>query len=114
MTQSDVRAVAEAVFVVLAFFVMAPTVAAVIGYRAYTGKPKSFNREMYWTAFVAIGAVAVIVIRYAVRMGTTDDLVWNLLRMITLVLGALLFGVSLGFGAGIFARKSNALPKEPS
>ena len=113
MTQSDVRAVAEIVFVAVAFFVMAPTVATVIGYRAYRGKPKSFNREMYWTAFAATGVVAVIVIRYAVRMDTRDELVWNLLRMIALLLGALLFGVSLGFGAGIFTRKSNSQSKEP-
>jgi len=113
MTQSDVRAAAEAVFVVLAFFVMAPSVAAVIGYRASRGEPKSFNREMYWTAFVAIGAVAAIVMRYAVRMETKDDIAWNLLRLTALLLGALLFGVSLGFGAGIFTRKSNSLPKGP-
>jgi hypothetical protein len=104
MTQSDIRAVAEAVFVVLAFFVMAPTVAAVIAYRASRGKPESFTREMYWTAFVAVGAVAVIVIRYAVRMETKDDLIWNLLRLMALLLGALLFGVSLGFGGGIFTK----------
>ena len=84
MTQSDLRAVAEAVFVVLAFFVMAPTVAVLIGYRASRGKPKSFDREMYWIAFVAVGAVAAFVIRYAVRMETKDDLVWNLLRLMTL------------------------------
>jgi hypothetical protein len=114
MTQSDIRAVAQSVFVVFAFFVMAPTVAAVTGYRASRGKPKNFNRETYWTAFVAIGAVAVIVIRYAVRMETGDDLPWNLLRLVGLLLGALLFGVSLGFGAGIFTRKSDSLPKGPS
>jgi len=113
MTQSDVRAIAEIVFVVVAFFVMAPTVATVIAYRAYRGKPKSFDREMYWTAFVAIGAVAGIVIVYALRMDTKDEFAGNLLRMIALLLGALLFGVSLGFGAGIFTRKSNSQPKEP-
>ena len=47
MTQSDIRALAEAAFVVLSFFVMAPAVAAVIGYRASKGIPKSFNRAMY-------------------------------------------------------------------
>jgi multisubunit Na+/H+ antiporter MnhG subunit len=46
-TQSDIRASAEAAFVVLAFFVLAPTAAAVIGYRASNGKPKHFDREMF-------------------------------------------------------------------
>ena len=67
MTQSDIRALAEAAFVVLAFFVLAPTVAAV--YRASNVKPKNFDREMYWTAFIAVGAVAAIITRYAVHMG---------------------------------------------
>jgi hypothetical protein len=79
MTQSDIRASAEAAFVVLAFFVLAPTAAAVIGYRASNGKPKNFDREMNWTAFIAIGAVAAIITRYAVHMGAKDDAWWNLL-----------------------------------
>jgi hypothetical protein len=102
MTQSDIRALAEAAFIVLAFFVLAPTVAAVIGYRASNGKPKNFDREMYWTAFVAIGAVAVIITRYAVFMEAKDVAWWNLLRLTLLGLGALFFGASLGFGVGIF------------
>jgi len=97
MTQSDIRALAEAAFVVLSFFVMAPAVAAVIGYRASKGIPKSFNGAMYWTSFVAIGAVAATVIRYAVRMEARDDPWWNLLRFTILGLGATPpEGISLG------------------
>jgi NhaP-type Na+/H+ or K+/H+ antiporter len=62
-------------------------------------------------AFIAIGAVAAIITRYAVHMRAKDDVWWNLLRFTILGLGALLFGVSLGFGVGIFTRKSNSLPK---
>jgi hypothetical protein len=32
-------------------------------------KPEKFDREMHWTAFIAIGAVAAIITRYAVHMG---------------------------------------------
>jgi hypothetical protein len=97
MTQSDIRALAEAAFVVLSFFVMTPAVAAVIGYRASKGIPKSFNRAMYWTYFVAIGAVAAMVIRYAVRMEARDDPWWKLLRFTILGFGATQpEGISLG------------------
>jgi hypothetical protein len=97
MTQSDIRALADAAFVVRLFFVMAPAVAAVIGYRASKGIPKSLNRATYWTSFVAIGAVAAMVIRYAVRMETRDDPWWNLLRFTILGFGATPpEGISLG------------------
>ena len=100
MNEWVVHSNATAAFVVLAFFVLAPTVAAV--YRASNVKPKNFDREMYWTAFVAIGAVAVIITRYAVFMEAKDVAWWNLLRLTLLGLGALFFGASLGFGVGIF------------
>src|SRR5215831_1186057 len=94
----------ELVFVVFSFLVVAPAIAAAIGYAARKGKPKSFDREMYWTAFVATGVVAIIFIVYALRM-PTDDVTWrHLLQLTVLGLGAVLFGVSLGFGVGIFVR----------
>ncbi len=97
MTQSDIRALAAAAFVVLSFFVMAPAVAAVIGYHASKDIPKSFNRAKYWTYFVAIGAVAAMVIRYAVRMEARDDPWWNLLRFTIFGFGATPpEGISLG------------------
>ena len=79
MNEWVVHSNATAAFVVLAFFVLAPTAAAVIGYRASNGKPKNFDREMNWTAFIAIGAVAAIITRYAVQMGAKDGAWWNLL-----------------------------------
>ena len=42
---------------------------------------------MHWTAFIAIGAVAAIITRYAVHMGAKDDAWWNLLRFTILGLG---------------------------
>src|SRR5215469_10696860 len=52
----------ELVFVVFSFFVVAPAIAATIGYAARKGKPKSFDREMCWTTFVATGVVAGIIV----------------------------------------------------
>ena len=94
-------------FILFAFFAIAPSVAAAIGYAAWKGKPKSFDREMYWTAFVSTGAVAGLIIVYAQRNGGT----WpRLAQLACLGLGALLFGVALGFGVGIFTRRSSSLP----
>src|SRR6516162_8907577 len=101
----------ELVFVVFSFFVVALAIAATIGYAARKGKPKSFDREMYWTTFVATGVVAGIISVYALRM-PTDDVMWrHLLQLAILGLGAVLFGVSLGFGVGIFMRRHDSLPK---
>ena len=36
----------EAELFVLTFFVVIPSIAAAIGYAAWKGKPKNFNREM--------------------------------------------------------------------
>jgi hypothetical protein len=58
----------ELVFLLLTFFVLAPSIAAVIGYSAWKGKPQSFDRETYWMAFVATGAVAGLIIVFAMRI----------------------------------------------
>ncbi len=44
----------EAAFLVFTFFVIVPSIAAAIGYAAWKGKPKNFDREMYWTAFACV------------------------------------------------------------
>ena len=72
-----------------------------------SGKPKSFDREMYWMAFVSVGALAGFIIVYTQRSGGT----WpHPVQLACLGLGALLFGVALGFGVGIFTRRRSSLP----
>jgi len=94
-------------FILFTFFVIAPAIAATIAYAAWKGKPKGFDRDMYWTAFVSTGAVAGFILVYAQRNGGT----WpRAVRLACLVLGALLFGVAFGFGVGIFARRRSSLP----
>jgi hypothetical protein len=46
-----VRVGVELGFVLFTFFAVAPSIAAAIGYAAWKGRPKSFDREMYWTVF---------------------------------------------------------------
>jgi len=52
----------------LGFFVVVPSIAAVIGYAAWKGKPKNFGRDMYWTAFVVAIAASSFLMVYAQRM----------------------------------------------
>jgi hypothetical protein len=46
----------------------APSIAAVLGYSAWKCKPQSFDRETYWMALVATGAVASLIIVLAMRI----------------------------------------------
>ena len=55
-------------FLIFTFFVAVPSIAAVIGYAAWKGKPKNFNREMYWTAFAA----AIIASLFLMGFATTN------------------------------------------
>ena len=104
--QTSVGVWVELGFIFIMFFVIAPCIAVAMGYAAWKGKPKSFDREMYWTAFVSVGAIAGFVIVYTLRAGGA----WPLpLQLASLGLGALLFGVALGFGIGIFARRRSSL-----
>jgi hypothetical protein len=105
---TSVGAWVETGFILFSFFVIAPSIAATIGYAAWNGKPKSFDREMYWTAFVFSGAVAGLIFVYTQRNGAT----WPLLvRVACFEIAALLFGVALGFGVGILTRRSSSLPE---
>jgi hypothetical protein len=74
-------------FNLFVFFVLAPCVAATIGYAAWKGKPKSFDREMYWTTFVSTAAVAGLIIVYALRHGGT----WPRLAQLPALVWALSF-----------------------
>jgi hypothetical protein len=89
------------------FFVLAPFIAAMIGYAAWKGKPKSFDREMYWTVFASAMAAAFILMLYVQRHAATLP---GPVVFAGLILGGLLFGVSIGFGVGVFTRRKSTLP----
>jgi hypothetical protein len=98
------RASLELALLGFTFFVLVPGIAATIGYAAWMGKPKSFDREMYWTAFISTGAVSGIIIVYVQRHGETWPVV---VQLGCLELGLLVFGVAIGFGVGIFAHRNH-------
>lgn len=100
-------------FILFTFVVLIPSIATAIGYAAWKGWPKSFDREMYWTAFVASGAVAGLVIVYALRIPAVGGTWLHLVQLACLELGLLLFGVSFGFGVGIFTRRRNSVTQGP-
>jgi hypothetical protein len=86
----------------LVFLVLDPVIVAAIAYAAWKGKPKNFNREMYWTAFAASMVVSGVLMVFAQRMHA-DVRTWQyFLQTVCLLAGALLFGVSGGCFLGIF------------
>jgi ABC-type Na+ efflux pump permease subunit len=98
----------------LILFGGAPSIAAAVGYAAWKGKPKNFDREMYWTAFIAIGAVSAFVIMFALRM-RVDVGTWQyLFQCASFSLGAVLFGISMGCGVGIFTYRRRPSAETPS
>lgn len=111
--ESNARVWVELGFILFTFFVLAPSIATAIGYAAWKGWPKSFDREMYWTAFVALSAVAGLVIVYASRIKAVGGIWLHLVQLACLGLGALVFGVALGFGVGIFTRRRDSLTQGP-
>ena len=89
------------------YFLLSPFISVLIGFAAWKGKPKNFDREMYWMVFVVAMAGGVSIFVYIQRHpGTLPDLV----SFICLLLVGLLFGVSAGFGIGAFTRPKSSLP----
>lgn len=92
----------EASLFLLAFFLVAPTIAALIGYAAWKGKPKNWDRSMYWTAFAASIIASGSLMVYAQRM-QADVRTWQYpVEMALIGFGVILFGVAGGCMMGIF------------
>lgn len=85
-----------------AFFVLVPAIAFVIGRAAWRGKPKNWDRSMFWTAFVVSIVFSGFLMVYAQQMHV-DLNTWQYPGQLALFgLGVLLFGVAGGFFVGIF------------
>jgi len=91
----------DAVFL-LALSIAVPGVAVAIGYAAWLGKPKNWDRSLYWTAFVVSAPVSVPVMVWAQRMRIDLTSWWHLLQLSIFGLGALLFGVAGGCVLSVF------------
>jgi hypothetical protein len=87
----------------LGFFVFLPVLTILIGYAAWKGKPETWDRSMYWTAFgfSVIGSSFALV--FAQRMNA-DVRTWQyFIQLALFLLGSLLFGVAGGCMVGVFA-----------
>jgi hypothetical protein len=91
-------------------FAAAPAIAAMVGYIAWKGKPTNFDRGMYFTAFVVAGGIAAFLIACAIRM-KADVRSWQyILQLACFIVGALIFGVAMGCGVGIFTYRRRSPP----
>ena len=92
------------------FCVCIPTIAAVIAYAAFKGRPRNFSREMYWTAFISAGGIGLALILIAQRLYLSGF--WQTLAHYVFgILGLLLFGVAAGCFSGIFIYKGPLFSK---
>ena len=92
----------EGAVLFFAFFVVAPFIAFLIDRAAWAGKPKNWDRAMYWTAFVVSIFSSAFLMVFAQRMHV-DLRSWQHAAEVALfLLGVLLFGVAGGFFVGIF------------
>lgn len=100
----------EEALVLLVLFVVAPAIAAVIGYAAWKGKPENWDRSMYWTAFAASIVASVSLMAYAQQM-QADVRTWQYpVQMALIGVGVILFGAAGGCMVGIFAYRRGRGP----
>jgi hypothetical protein len=78
-----------------------PVIAGTVGFAAWKGWPRNFNRESYILGFLGLGFACGVLIVSAQRM-TPDDIWHQLLQEACGALGLLLAGACGGCFIGIF------------
>jgi hypothetical protein len=103
-----------AVLFLFTFFVLGPAIASGIAYAAWKGKPKNFDREMYWTAFAAAILASGFLMVFAQRM-QADVRTWKYVAQIACFgIGAVLFGVAGGCLLGVFIYRRGVRSSDPT
>jgi hypothetical protein len=109
---SETGASVEAGLLLLTVFLLVASIAAAIGYAAWKGKPKNFNREMYWTGFAAALVASLFLMVVAQRMHADVRTSLYAVQLACFGLGALLFGVAGGCVVGVFIYRRGAGSQE--
>jgi hypothetical protein len=102
--------IADAILLFI-FFVGIPVIAGTIGFAAWKGWPRNFNRESYILGFLGLGFAGGILILFAQRM-TPEDIWHQLLQEVCGAIGLLSAGASGGCLIGIFVSRNR--PSSPN
>jgi hypothetical protein len=86
-------------------FLGAPLISALIGYRAYKGWPRTFNRQSFFLLFLLTIIAAMALLAGAQRMKADVRTPLFLLQVLCFEAGAVLFGVAGGWFLGIFLHR---------
>lgn len=97
--------------VLLCMSIGIPLIAVAIAYAASKGKPKTFDREMYWTSFAAAGIASALMFVLAQKLMSKAS-ASDLLGTACLIASLLLLGVSMGCGIGIFTWRRRGFTAE--
>jgi hypothetical protein len=98
--------IADAILLFISF-VGIPVIAGAIGFAAWNGLPKNFNRESYILGFLGLGFACGILILSAQRM-TPEDIWHQLLQEVCGAIGLLSAGASGGCFIGMFVCRNSA------
>jgi hypothetical protein len=100
-------------FLLFVLFAVSPSVAGLVGYLTWKGKPTNFDSGMYFAAFIATGGVSTFLIACAVRMHADVGTWQYLLQLACFLVGALIFGIAMGCGVGVFTYRRSRPPTPP-
>jgi hypothetical protein len=93
-------------------FVISPAIAVAIGYAAWKGRPKTFDRDNYVLGFIACLFVSMSLLVYAQRM-QADVRTWQYLLQLTCAfIGFLLFGIAGGCAISIFTCRAKPITQK--
>ena len=95
--------------VLLTLFVVDTAICAALGYAAWKGKPKGFDRSLYALGFLLTIIAGPLLMVYAQRMQADVRTLQFAWQAVCFEIGALLFGVAEGCVAGvIFYRRRHS------
>ena len=96
----------------LALFIGAPAISAVLGCAAWKGRPSGFDRERYALSAVASLAGAAFLMVYVQRMDADVRTAQYYVQLACFLLSVFLFGIAGGCLVGMFLYRRGEKPSE--